>query len=1044
MTKAAETFSDEQWTFLAVLHVFGGPVPIKVAGTLVPLLPGPLFDLLNRAQALGWIEQDAPDRFTFKADRPNAVREELRQRCTPTWLRQVTDRVLLEGLDKDVEPLLMLDLLDRAGRIREASRYEIELAQEEAGQNHREAASRHLKSAVNRLFHSGVDANTADLYLSAVLALSNLCFVLGHSFQETEKHLEKSHELTDRIGDRRSHALINLHLGRLYYFADRRDEALVALSVGLEEIQELGDDDILAKSAVFIGMFYFIKGYFKEAIAYFDKAERGFSSERFGLLNNPTAPLFSGYCAAYLGLFHRAIGSLDFNWRLARKCHDPALSSTVRAVLGTVLGLLQKRRKADFHLKHAQEEAARSGNTLGQYFAGGGIAMCHFMEGRIEEAHRVLRHTFQEGARGGLIRQYASPWVLEMVCAFHRKGLAPIPGFEYEKVLERVWNGVNIHLQGVALRLEALEKMASGKRDVSIRSDLAESEKLLGQSGDPVQLSKTLLVAARLELLDGEETVARHIALRAWRVLGGYAEDFFPDDCKYLIDEPVAATESQTRHKDLFAQYLDLIESLYPSENQNEMLTKILIATARMFGAERSGLFQIASEREGAPELLIGANLSRQEVASDWFRPSMDIIRQTCTAGEVVSRTVQVHETALRKKYWRSTLCIPVDTRGKMQRILYYDNSYLNASFESLDAPMLKRIIQHLGVIVERWMAFFKIRDERNLLSSEKRTRIESQRHTIIAHAPVMVKLLEQADRVAATESTILITGETGTGKELLANRIHRMSLRADAPFIVVDATTIPPSLLESELFGHERGAFTGADQRKIGRIELAHEGTLFLDEIGELDMTSQTKLLRALQEKSFHRIGATRTRKSDFRLVAATNRSLSAEVEAGNFRRDLYFRLNVIPLHLPPLRDRRQDIIHLVKVFLNQYATRYKKTVPELEPLQKKAMHHYRWPGNVRELKNIVERAVILSEDGRIHFDLPSPLTPQASSPFEDRPDLNEIQRRYIHFILECTSGKISGAGGACEILGMKRTSLYSRMKALGINRPRSLKTVS
>jgi len=519
MTKAAETFSDEQWTFLAVLHVFGGPVPIKVAGTLVPLLPGPLFDLLNRAQALGWIEQDAPDRFTFKADRPNAVREELRQRCTPTWLRQVTDRVLLEGLDKDVEPLLMLDLLDRAGRIREASRYEIELAQEEAGQNHREAASRHLKSAVNRLFHSGVDANTADLYLSAVLALSNLCFVLGHSFQETEKHLEKSHELTDRIGDRRSHALINLHLGRLYYFADRRDEALVALSVGLEEIQELGDDDILAKSAVFIGMFYFIKGYFKEAIAYFDKAERGFSSERFGLLNNPTAPLFSGYCAAYLGLFHRAIGSLDFNWRLARKCHDPALSSTVRAVLGTVLGLLQKRRKADFHLKHAQEEAARSGNTLGQYFAGGGIAMCHFMEGRIEEAHRVLRHTFQEGARGGLIRQYASPWVLEMVCAFHRKGLAPIPGFEYEKVLERVWNGVNIHLQGVALRLEALEKMASGKRDVSIRSDLAESEKLLGQSGDPVQLSKTLLVAARLELLDGEETVARHIALRPDRIV---------------------------------------------------------------------------------------------------------------------------------------------------------------------------------------------------------------------------------------------------------------------------------------------------------------------------------------------------------------------------------------------------------------------------------------------------------------------------------------------------------------------------------------------
>jgi transcriptional regulator with GAF, ATPase, and Fis domain len=339
-------------------------------------------------------------------------------------------------------------------------------------------------------------------------------------------------------------------------------------------------------------------------------------------------------------------------------------------------------------------------------------------------------------------------------------------------------------------------------------------------------------------------------------------------------------------------------------------------------------------------------------------------------------------------------------------------------------------MIRHLSIIVEKWMTFFKIRDERNLLASDKRTRIESQRNHIIARAPVMAKLLEQADHVATTDSSVLITGETGTGKELLASRIHHMSLQADGPFVVVDATTIPASLLESELFGHERGAFTGADQRKIGRIELAHKGTLFLDEIGELNIESQAKLLRTLQEKTFHRIGATQTQKSDFRLIAATNRNLAEEVEVGNFRRDLYFRLNVIPLFLPPLRDRGNDIILLANAFLNQYAIRYKKRVPELTPAQKKGLREYSWPGNVRELKNIMERAVILSTDKQINFDLPSP---GAVHP-PNRPHLDEIQRRYIQYILKYSGGKVSGPGGACEILGMKRTSLYSRMKALGI----------
>jgi transcriptional regulator with GAF, ATPase, and Fis domain len=249
-----------------------------------------------------------------------------------------------------------------------------------------------------------------------------------------------------------------------------------------------------------------------------------------------------------------------------------------------------------------------------------------------------------------------------------------------------------------------------------------------------------------------------------------------------------------------------------------------------------------------------------------------------------------------------------------------------------------------------------------------------------------------------------------------------------------LDAATIPENLLESELFGHERGAFTGADRQRIGRIELAHQGTLFLDEVGELPGSAQVKLLRTLQEKTFSRLGGTRTIHSDFRLIAATNRELGAEVAAGRFRQDLYYRLHVIPITLPPLRDRSEDIPLLAGHFLNRYGVKYKRSNLRLSPDQEKMLSRYPWPGNIRELKNIMERAVLLSVTDQLELTLPVDLTSGRENPFADGPSLDEIQRRYIGHILQKTGGRIAGPGGAAEILGMKRTSLYSRMRMLGM----------
>jgi len=267
-----------------------------------------------------------------------------------------------------------------------------------------------------------------------------------------------------------------------------------------------------------------------------------------------------------------------------------------------------------------------------------------------------------------------------------------------------------------------------------------------------------------------------------------------------------------------------------------------------------------------------------------------------------------------------------------------------------------------------------------------------------------------------------------------LAKRIHEHSSRNKGPFIVVDVTTIPETLLESELFGHERGAFTGADSRKIGRLELAHQGTLFLDEIGELPLPAQTKLLRVIQERTFTRLGGIRPINSHFRLLAATNRRLEEEVAAGRFRQDLFYRLNVIPLNLPPLRERPEDIPLLAEYFMKQYALKYKRNMIRLTSEQEKLLRHYRWPGNIRELNNVMERAVLLSTETQLELNLPADLQANPVNPFFDFPSMDELQRRYIEFVFKKTGGKIAGAGGAADILGMNRTTLYSRMKLLGL----------
>ena len=307
----------------------------------------------------------------------------------------------------------------------------------------------------------------------------------------------------------------------------------------------------------------------------------------------------------------------------------------------------------------------------------------------------------------------------------------------------------------------------------------------------------------------------------------------------------------------------------------------------------------------------------------------------------------------------------------------------------------------------------------------------------IIGRSSGLRRVLQMVETVAWGDSTVLLLGETGTGKELIARAIHSHSPRRDRPFVKLNCAAIPTGLLESELFGHERGSFTGAIAQKIGRLELAHQGSLFLDEIGDIPLELQPKLLRALQEREFERLGSTRTQKVDVRIVAATHRDLEGMILEKQFRSDLYYRVNVFPIHVPPLRERPDDIPLLVQHFVEQAARRMQKTIDSIPSETLEALIRYRWPGNIRELENVIERAVILSAGPVLRLsprDLTSRIMPGQTS--DRHQTLEEVERNHILSTLKETRWVLSGPSGAAARLGLNRSTLYFRMKKLGIAR--------
>ncbi|HXG66127.1 MAG TPA: sigma 54-interacting transcriptional regulator [Blastocatellia bacterium] len=390
----------------------------------------------------------------------------------------------------------------------------------------------------------------------------------------------------------------------------------------------------------------------------------------------------------------------------------------------------------------------------------------------------------------------------------------------------------------------------------------------------------------------------------------------------------------------------------------------------------------------------------------------------------------------------KSGCCVPLISPGRVSGVLNVASLRENA-FTQADADLLGEVAKQVAIAVENALSFHQIVELQNKLADEK-LYLEDEIRTaynfeeIVGVSPALRRALQEVETVAPTDSTVLIYGETGTGKELIARAIHNLSPRRERTLVKVNCASIPTGLLESEMFGHEKGAFTGAIERRAGRFELAHRGTIFLDEVEDIPLELQPKLLRVLQEQEFERLGSSRTTRVDVRVVAATNTDLAQMVGEKKFRSDLYYRLNVFPITLPPLRERPEDIPLLVHFFAHKFAQQMKRPIERIPTETMAALTSYAWPGNIRELQNLIERAVILSRGSVLEIPL-AELKQAARLATEQLPaaTLEAVERAHILRVLEEANWVIGGPTGAAARLGLKRTTLNNKMRKLGITRP-------
>ncbi len=827
--------------------------------------------------------------------------------------------------------------------------------------------------------------------------------------------------------DIRSQALLELLIGQNCWMCFQYDQAIAQFDEAWEMIRRVEDADLQRLGLQLRGLSHWIRGNISKALQLYEESIGEIDQMKdddFSLITG----LHISQCYTHVGMTQRALGISETIYNLTLKNDNWPLVSFSLANTGLIRLEMGQLKDSRAYFEKSLEISRRESIPMAELMAGIGLSNIECQEGRYDRAaeHFKVLYKLQKSSWYHTLN---ASHIFEPGFILYKAGISPVelnPVIQFLSEIPK--ERMNPQLRGVVRRLQ-IKYLEDGRKTKDRVAELMEIEKSLEQVGALLLLAKVRLDIARLCLEAGKWAQAEDYASKAWKFLKHTAKAAFPPDLQHLIRSEDFSSENR-----LYDLVIEMGEALTNQKSTEQLLTNIITSISRLTGAERAVLF-IVDDNSSDLKIAASRNLTKEHLTAESFKEAMDRIRQAAKSGE--DNVIQYEKFEESTIEVRKIIITPLLLGKRLIGVLYQDSRFFSLEVTPNRIRLLSALASQIAVSIDRAQAHDEIAQLNKRLIEEKRYYQEEKEEfrpfgEIIGSAEAIRNLHQLIRKVAPTKSTVLITGETGVGKELVARAIHRGSDRCEGPFIRVNCAALPDTLIDSELFGHEKGAFTGANQMKPGRFELANGGTIFLDEVSELPLSTQSRLLRILQEKEFQRVGGTKTLYSDFRLIVATNKDLSQEVEKGNFRSDLFFRLNVFPIFVSPLRERKEDVPALAVHFFNLFCAQYNRHYQGIPGAEMEKLMTYSWPGNVRELANVIERSVILGGPKIRFAGLNS--NPQRTENTARSVNLKEAEKHHILHALEISRGKVGGKDGASSLLGLKRTTLIHKMKKHGI----------
>lgn len=877
-------------------------------------------------------------------------------------------------------------------------------------------------------------SETDCLYIEAALKYARISIARQDS-QKVVSILKEALSRAQKYQMKKEMMLLNMHLAKNEFLLSNYHSAQTYFDEGWNINNEIESNPRIMLSATAFHIFsHYWKGRISEAIRTYEDSRNDI--EKFPLEEHPIlATATIGYCYAYNGQVKQGLGMLHALHKHCMERGDLFLAADTQVTIASIMIEIRQADEAIAYLTdYKADDCENDWNTIR---AKGTLFIAYFLKGNKKMAVHHFNNWLER------VKEINVPVIQNVlwfeVCKAIDDGKFPrIGDICLKKEVVKFEQCENILMKGVALRYKAFLQERENQSYDNILNSLNMSAEYLNEAGHAFELCRTYLELSRVYTLLNNIEANNHIKSKITEILGLANHDFVPPDLQWFVKKVPRDWES------LCDELIRVNQNISVTRDKKQLFQIILSTANKMTGAERGAIFSFG-KHENASKILLTAskNITLADIDHQSFKPVLKMVEEVASnrKGRVTKYLTSDNLHLDGTELILSQIAVPMIVRNKVVGVLYHDNTHYANSFNEADLKLLSAFASQSAIALDHAEAYAEIQRLNQKLNEEKQYYKEQSVQNIntndlIGKSSKIMEVLNKINQVADTETTVLILGETGVGKGLVAKALHLHSKRNHHPFIKVLCNALPDSLICSELFGHEKGAFTGSIQRRIGRFELADGGTIFLDEIGDLQLDVQAQLLQVLQSKEFERIGGSETIKSNFRLITATNRDLADAVKNQRFRSDLYYRLNVFPIYVPPLRERKEDIPILAYHFLKTFSNRMRKKINGISKKEMEKLMQYDWPGNVRELESIIERGTVLSQQG--HFRLPE----LNSASFEFYPSntnmtLEENERLHILQTLKKTGWRVRGKGGAAELLDMHYSTLFFRMKKLGIQRP-------